>query len=94
MPLPSVVLKSVVVFAFGAVGKLDKTAVLKAICAGYLETTDPPICLSDTIETNECADNNGGCWERGSITACKVDCRLRRLFWTYTVIYLSSRALS
>uniref|UniRef100_A0A7I4F0X4 PA domain-containing protein n=1 Tax=Physcomitrium patens TaxID=3218 RepID=A0A7I4F0X4_PHYPA len=75
-------------------GKLDKTAVLKAICAGYLETTDPPICLSDTIETNECADNNGGCWERGSITACKVDCRLRRLFWTYTVIYLSSRALS
>jgi hypothetical protein len=52
-------------------GKLDKTAVLKAICSGYQETADPPVCLSDTIETNECVDNNGGCWERGSVTACK-----------------------
>lgn len=52
-------------------GKLDKTAVLKAICSGYQETTDPPVCLSESIETNECTDNNGGCWRRGGITACK-----------------------
>lgn len=52
-------------------GKLDKTAVLKAICSGYEESTDPPVCLSDTMETNECLDNNGGCWKSGSITACQ-----------------------
>lgn len=53
-------------------GKLDKTAVLKAICSGYQESTDPPVCLSDTVETNECLDNHGGCWSSGSVSACQV----------------------
>lgn len=26
-------------------GKLDKGAVLKAVCSGFQETTDPPVCL-------------------------------------------------
>ncbi|CAL9120359.1 unnamed protein product [Musa acuminata var. zebrina] len=54
-------------------GKLEKKAVLKAICAGFEETTEPPACLSDDIETNECLDDNGGCWhdKASNITACK-----------------------
>jgi hypothetical protein len=28
-------------------GKLDKGAVLKAICAGFKETTEPAVCLSE-----------------------------------------------
>ncbi|XWS09511.1 hypothetical protein CRYUN_Cryun40dG0090800 [Craigia yunnanensis] len=54
-------------------GKLDKGAVLKAICAGFQETTEPAICLSEDIETNECLENNGGCWldQTANITACK-----------------------
>lgn len=54
-------------------GKLDKVAVLKAICAGFEETTEPAICLSEDIETNECLHNNGGCWQdkAANVTACK-----------------------
>ncbi|KAI5075574.1 hypothetical protein GOP47_0009650 [Adiantum capillus-veneris] len=54
-------------------GKLDKGAVLKAICAGFKESTEPPVCLSDDMETNECLTNNGGCWKstEANITACK-----------------------
>ncbi|KAI3437472.1 uncharacterized protein J3R85_005229 [Psidium guajava] len=54
-------------------GKLDGEAVLKAVCAGFQETTEPAICLSSDIETNECLENNGGCWqdEVAKITACQ-----------------------
>ncbi|RWR79049.1 EGF-like calcium-binding domain-containing protein [Cinnamomum micranthum f. kanehirae] len=54
-------------------GKLDKGAVLKAICAGFQETTEPTVCLSEDIETNECLTNHGGCWHDNSsnISACK-----------------------
>ncbi|THG04188.1 hypothetical protein TEA_018828 [Camellia sinensis var. sinensis] len=54
-------------------GKLDRTAVLKGICAGFKETTEPSICLSRDLETNECLKRNGGCWQdkQHNITACK-----------------------
>ncbi|XVE93501.1 hypothetical protein REPUB_Repub01dG0198000 [Reevesia pubescens] len=54
-------------------GKLAKGAVLKAICAGFEETTEPAVCLSGDVETNECLDNNGGCWQDkvANLTACK-----------------------
>lgn len=54
-------------------GKLEKIAIVKAICAGFEETTEPAVCLSEGIQTNECLENNGGCWQdkRANITACK-----------------------
>ncbi|KAL0364441.1 UNVERIFIED_CONTAM: Vacuolar-sorting receptor 2 [Sesamum angustifolium] len=54
-------------------GKLDKGAVLKAICSGFEETTEPSICLTRDMETNECLQNNGGCWQdkAANISACR-----------------------
>uniref|UniRef100_A0A1J3HNY9 Vacuolar-sorting receptor 5 n=3 Tax=Noccaea caerulescens TaxID=107243 RepID=A0A1J3HNY9_NOCCA len=54
-------------------GKLERRAVLKAICSGFKERTEPSICLSTDIETNECLEANGGCWQdkRSNVTACK-----------------------
>ncbi|XP_057867292.1 vacuolar-sorting receptor 6 [Cryptomeria japonica] len=54
-------------------GKLERSAILKAVCAGFKETTEPLICLTGDIETNECLTNNGGCWQhtKANITACK-----------------------
>ncbi|KAG9439433.1 hypothetical protein H6P81_019598 [Aristolochia fimbriata] len=54
-------------------GKLERSSVLKAVCAGFEESTEPPICLSGDIETNECLERNGGCWQdtKSNITACK-----------------------
>eukprot|EP00258_Populus_trichocarpa_P023125 XP_024439144.1 vacuolar-sorting receptor 3 isoform X1 [Populus trichocarpa] len=54
-------------------GKLEKGAVLKALCSGFEETTEPAVCLSGDVETNECLDNNGGCWQDkiANITACR-----------------------
>ncbi|KAI4332088.1 hypothetical protein L6164_017025 [Bauhinia variegata] len=54
-------------------GKLERTAVLKAVCAGFKEGTEPSVCLTGDIETNECLERNGGCWldKANNITACK-----------------------
>ncbi|XP_073307695.1 vacuolar-sorting receptor 3-like [Primulina huaijiensis] len=54
-------------------GKLEKGSVLKAICSGFEETTEPSVCLSGDVETNECLENNGGCWQdkAANLTACK-----------------------
>ncbi|CAH9116637.1 unnamed protein product [Cuscuta epithymum] len=54
-------------------GKLAKGVVLKAICSVFEETAEPAVCLNGDIETNECLDNNAGCWQdkAANVTACK-----------------------
>ncbi|XP_009372030.2 vacuolar-sorting receptor 1 [Pyrus x bretschneideri] len=54
-------------------GKLDKGAVLKAICSGFQETTEPAVCLSEDVQTNQCLENHGGCWHDkvANLTACR-----------------------
>lgn len=52
-------------------GKLDSMGVLKAVCSGFQEATEPPVCLGAEVQTNECEVNNGGCWSGYNVTACK-----------------------
>ncbi|KAL8120479.1 hypothetical protein AgCh_017594 [Apium graveolens] len=43
------------------------------------ETTEPAVCLSGDVETNEYLSNNGGCWQdkAPNISACKDTFRAR-----------------
>ncbi|XP_044378699.1 vacuolar-sorting receptor 1-like [Triticum aestivum] len=54
-------------------GKLEKGAVLRALCASFRENSEPSICSNEDIQTNQCLDNNGGCWQdmAANVTACK-----------------------
>eukprot|EP00243_Klebsormidium_subtile_P002405 TRINITY_DN14756_c0_g1_i1.p1 TRINITY_DN14756_c0_g1~~TRINITY_DN14756_c0_g1_i1.p1 ORF type:complete len:688 (-),score=133.77 TRINITY_DN14756_c0_g1_i1:857-2920(-) len=51
-------------------GRLNPTSVLEAICSGFAVGSEPSVCLSGAVETNECLDNNGGCWAGQNVTAC------------------------
>ncbi|KAG0447963.1 hypothetical protein HPP92_028079 [Vanilla planifolia] len=54
-------------------GTLERMAVLKAICAGFKESTEPSLCLNGDIETNECLERNGGHFPRKNLNA--LQCR-------------------
>ncbi|RID54219.1 hypothetical protein BRARA_G01557 [Brassica rapa] len=43
------------------------------MCSGFEESTEPAICLTEDLNTNECLENNGGCWQdkAANITACR-----------------------
>jgi len=79
-----------VVIGCNCEGRLERTAVLKAICAGFNETSEPAICLNTGLETNECLENNGGCWQdtKANITACQV-CRKTELTTSHLTTILN-----
>ena len=66
-------------------GRLTSKDVLRAIYAGFLESTEPRVCLSSALESNECLrPDHGGCWftetPDGNFSACvdtfrEVECR-------------------
>ncbi|KAF7095735.1 LOW QUALITY PROTEIN: hypothetical protein CFC21_097843 [Triticum aestivum] len=53
--------------------KLERTAVLKAVRVSFKEGTEPQVCLSHDMETNECLHQNGGCWrdKATNMTVCR-----------------------
>lgn len=54
-------------------GRLDAKAALRAVCAGFRETEEPPVCLDASMQQADCeGPANGGCWSGpgGAPTAC------------------------
>eukprot|EP00884_Botryococcus_braunii_P018971 jgi/Botrbrau1/5758/Bobra.0134s0028.3 len=51
-------------------GRLDVPSVVRGICAGFSETTEPALCLSGGLQTNECLTATHGCWHSGNASAC------------------------
>ena len=46
---------------------------LKAVRVSFKEGTEPQVCLSHDMETNECLHQNGGCWrdKATNMTVCR-----------------------
>lgn len=53
-------------------GALRQGAVLRALCAGYSEGTEPEACLRADLEVDECAAKTDSCWrdEANNRSAC------------------------
>lgn len=53
-------------------GRLDAPSVLRALCSGFSETTEPSICTTGALEVNECENSKDDCWhgDREGLTAC------------------------
>ena len=51
-------------------GSLTPGGVLRALCSGFAEGTEPSTCLSGGLEVDECAAGTHGCWTQGELTAC------------------------
>jgi hypothetical protein len=43
-------------------GRLDPPSVLRALCAGFKEGTEPPVCLTGGLNVDECATGKDDCW--------------------------------
>eukprot|EP01026_Neomeris_dumetosa_P065631 TRINITY_DN6303_c0_g1_i4.p1 TRINITY_DN6303_c0_g1~~TRINITY_DN6303_c0_g1_i4.p1 ORF type:complete len:735 (+),score=84.16 TRINITY_DN6303_c0_g1_i4:283-2205(+) len=52
-------------------GKLEVESVLRAICAGFEEGTEPAMCLSGGLNFADCGYGvDHGCWMKGDFSAC------------------------
>lgn len=47
-------------------GRLDVPSVTRALCAGFDEATEPDVCLSGSLQEDDCATSNHGCWKDAS----------------------------
>lgn len=51
-------------------GSLTAAGVLRAVCSGFAEGTEPATCLTGGLEVDECASGRHGCWTQDSLSAC------------------------
>ncbi|KAL4442405.1 hypothetical protein ABPG77_004989 [Micractinium sp. CCAP 211/92] len=52
-------------------GLLAAPAVLRALCSGFAEGSEPPICLSGALNVDDCASGTNACWRGpGGESAC------------------------
>eukprot|EP01026_Neomeris_dumetosa_P000808 TRINITY_DN10191_c0_g1_i1.p1 TRINITY_DN10191_c0_g1~~TRINITY_DN10191_c0_g1_i1.p1 ORF type:complete len:458 (-),score=60.17 TRINITY_DN10191_c0_g1_i1:59-1432(-) len=63
-------LPTVVINAEQYKGRLDPVGVQRAICAGFKEGTEPSMCLSSNIQTDDCTYDQKMCWQQDDISAC------------------------
>ena len=69
-PLRVLLLPTVTINSNQYRGRLDALAVTRALCAGFSETSEPELCLAGSIQSNDCAAGNDGCWSENELSAC------------------------
>ncbi|KAK9112058.1 hypothetical protein Scep_019577 [Stephania cephalantha] len=71
------ILMLTLIILFSKKSKMHRNVNERSCFEGHLfwfeEITEPSVCRTDDIQTNECMENNGGCWQdkAANITACK-----------------------
>ncbi|KAL4447912.1 hypothetical protein ABPG75_005131 [Micractinium tetrahymenae] len=66
-----ILLPTVVINADQYRGSLAAPAVLRALCSGFSEGSEPPICLSGALNVDDCASGTDTCWRGpGGENAC------------------------
>jgi hypothetical protein len=66
-----IMLPTVVINAVQYRGTLRPPGVLRALCSGFVEGTEPALCLTGGLEVDECSTGAHGCWTQGERTACR-----------------------
>ncbi|KFM28703.1 Vacuolar-sorting receptor 1 [Auxenochlorella protothecoides] len=51
-------------------GRLNNAGVLRALCAGFAEGTEPPACLNPGVNVDECTQGVDTCWKENGFSAC------------------------
>ncbi|KDD75638.1 hypothetical protein H632_c577p0, partial [Helicosporidium sp. ATCC 50920] len=52
-------------------GRLDAPSVLRALCAGFAEGTEPTACLASGLNVDECTAGTDDCWRGEGFSACQ-----------------------
>ncbi|KAK9804303.1 hypothetical protein WJX72_005862 [[Myrmecia] bisecta] len=51
-------------------GRLDVPSVMRAVCAGFSEATEPAVCMSSNLNVNDCVEDASSCWSSEGVSAC------------------------
>ncbi|KAK2079717.1 hypothetical protein QBZ16_002112 [Prototheca wickerhamii] len=54
-------------------GRLNTAGVLRALCAGFAEGTEPPVCLNPGVNVDECTQGVDTCWKGPDGASACVD---------------------
>ena len=69
-PLKVLLLPTVTINSNQYRGRLEKLDIMRALCSGFSESSEPEACLAGSLQTDDCSAATDQCWHEGALTAC------------------------